>query len=142
MIAKRRKTVGLRSRLVLLVESHDDTREMYAESLHFAGFRVATATNGIDGMEKARELQPDIIATDLGLHGEINGFAMCEHLKSVALTNQIPVIAVTGLATPNEIAHARRVGCDAVLVKPCLPDTLLLEIQHLLKLRPKKPSTD
>jgi CheY-like chemotaxis protein len=140
MSAKRRKTVGLKSPLVLIVESHDDTREMYATSLNFEGFRVAVAANGVDGMEQARQLQPDIITTGLALLGDIDGFQLCESLKSVDLTRRIPVIAVTSLNMPESVAHARTVGCALVLIKPCLPETLVSEIQRLLK-RPSDESS-
>lgn len=72
MIASRH-TVGSASQLVLIVEDDDHTREMYAEWLIFSGFRVAEAKNGPEAIEKARELRPDVITTDIGLQGGMDG---------------------------------------------------------------------
>ena len=55
------------SALVLVVEDYQDAREMYAAYLQFSGYRVAEATNGLEAIEKALELMPDIILMDLAL---------------------------------------------------------------------------
>ena len=128
-----RHTVSASSQLVLIVEDDVHTREMYAEWLIFSGFRVVEATNGPDAIEKARELRPDVVTTDIGLKGGMDGCQLTESLKSYADTNKIPVIAVTAWAMGGHLERARTAGCDAVLIKPCLPKTLLAEIQRLLK---------
>jgi two-component system, cell cycle response regulator DivK len=120
--------------LVLVVENDPDTREMYAEWLIYSGYRVAAATHADDAIEKARTLRPDIITTDVGLQGGTDGCQLCEDLKAYARTKHIPVIAVTAWAMGGHLERARKAGCDSVLVKPCLPQTLLVEIQRLLKL--------
>lgn len=127
--------------LVLVVEDHADTREMYAEWLIHKGFRVAQSSYADDAMKKVRKLRPDIITTDVGLHGGKDGCQLCADLKADADTKDIPVIAVTAWAMGGHIERARKAGCDAVLPKPCSPDLLLNEIQRLLKLpitSPKK----
>jgi len=53
--------------LVLVVEDYQDAREMYAAYLQFSGFRVAEAVNGLEALDKTRELMPDIILMDLAL---------------------------------------------------------------------------
>jgi CheY-like chemotaxis protein len=59
--------------LVLVVEDYQDAREMYAAYLSFSGYRVAEATNGIEAIEQAIELRPDIILMDLALPGWTGG---------------------------------------------------------------------
>ena len=126
------------SQLVLIVEDDEQTREMYAEWLIFSGFRVAEAKNGPEAFEKARTLKPDVITTDIGLTGGMDGCQLTESLRSYTDTNKIPVIAVTAWAMGGDVERARTAGCDAVLIKPCLPETLLGEIQRLLKLHPPR----
>ena len=123
---------------MLIVEGDSDTREMYAEWLIFSGFRVAEARDAIEAIEKARDLRPDVIATDISLEGDMDGCQLAESLKSYPHTNKIPVIAVTGWAMGGHVERAHKAGCDAVLVKPCLPETLLAEIHRLLKAHPPK----
>ena len=135
MIATR-KSVSPSSQLVLIVENDDCTREMYAEWLTFSGFRIAEATNGNDAFWMARALRPDVITTDLGLKGGLDGCQLTECLKSYGQTKKIPVIAVTAWAMGGQVERARKAGCDEVLVKPCLPETLLETIQTLLKAHP------
>jgi two-component system, cell cycle response regulator DivK len=116
----------------LLVEDHVETREMYAEWLMFSGFRVAEAATVEEAIEKTLSLRPHVITTDLGLPGS-DGRELCQRLKADERTREIPVIAVTAWAIGNQVERARSAGCDSVLLKPCLPEDLLKEIQRLLK---------
>jgi two-component system cell cycle response regulator/two-component system cell cycle response regulator DivK len=118
--------------VVLIVEDHEHTREMYAESLVFNGVRVIESMTADDAFAKAHEQCPDIISMDLGLPGGKDGVQLCEQLKSDARTRNIPVIAVTAWAMGGHTERARRAGCDSVLTKPLLPEELLREIQRLL----------
>lgn len=109
------------SPLVLVVEDYQDAREMYAEYLRFAGFRVAEARNGIEALEKASSLSPDIILMDLALP-RMDGWEATRRLKADDRTRAIPVVALTGHALAGHAEGARQAGCDAFVTKPCLPD--------------------
>lgn len=117
--------------LVLVVEDYQDAREMYAAYLQFSGFEVAEATNGIEAIEKAQRLMPDIILMDLALP-RMDGWEATRRLKSDERTSKIPVVALTGHALAGHAEGARQAGCDAFVTKPCLPDALVAEIQRLL----------
>lgn len=118
--------------LALLVEDDSDTRQMYAEWLGHSGFRVAEASTASEAIEIAQRLHPHVIATDIGLLGDVDGCVLCERLRSDFRTRSIPIIAVTAWAFGGHVERARRAGCDSVLIKPCLPKELLAEIQRLL----------
>jgi two-component system, cell cycle response regulator DivK len=120
--------------LVLVVEDYQDAREMYAAYLQFSGYRVAEAANGLEALEKARELLPDIILMDLALP-KMDGWEATRRLKADALTRHIPVVALTGHALAGHAEGARQAGCDAFVTKPCLPDALVAEIQRMLEAR-------
>ena len=115
------------------------TREMYVKWLAFSGFRVEEATAAEDAIEKARRLRPDLITTEIQLEGSEKGLRLCAELKKSAHTKSIPIIAVTGWEMGECVEKARKAGCDLVLVKPCLPETLLAEIQRLLQLPATRP---
>jgi two-component system cell cycle response regulator DivK len=105
--------------LVLLVEDDRDGRILFAEWLHGAGFRVEQAHNGLQALERAFDLLPDAILTDLNIPG-IDGYELTRRLKADARTSSIPVMAVTGYAPfTQDPARAERAGCDVVLSKPC-----------------------
>ena len=66
--------------LVLVVDDVDHGREIFAEYLEFRGFRVATAADGLEALDKAFELLPDVILMDLSLPG-IDGWEATRRLK-------------------------------------------------------------
>ena len=128
------------SSLVLLVENHIDTREMYAEWLMFSGFRVEGAATVDEAMEKVHRLRPDIVTIDIGLGAGGDGCDLCARLKAADHTKAIIVIVVTGWVFGGHIERARQAGCDSVLTKPCLPDELGAEICRLLNVSKPKLS--
>ena len=108
--------------LVLLVEDDRDWRILFAEWLAESGFRVEQAHNGLQALERAFDLIPDAIVTDLNIPG-IDGYELTRRLKNDHRTRDIPILAVTGYAPfTQDPARADRAGCDAVLPKPCLPE--------------------
>jgi two-component system cell cycle response regulator DivK len=117
--------------LVLVVEDYQDAREMYAAYLQFSGYGVAEAANGVEAVEKAQELLPDIVLMDLALP-RMDGWEATRRLKADPRTRHIPVVALTGHALAGHAEGAREAGCDAFVTKPCLPDALVAEIQRLL----------
>jgi two-component system cell cycle response regulator DivK len=117
--------------LVLVVEDYEDAREMYAAYLKFSGYRVAEAANGIEALERTRELMPDIILMDLALP-KMDGWEATRRLKADERTRHIPIVALTGHALAGFAEGARQAGCDAFVTKPCLPDALVSEIQRML----------
>jgi two-component system, cell cycle response regulator DivK len=117
--------------LVLVVDDYQDAREMYAEYLAYSGFRVAEASNGLEALEKAFELRPDVILMDLSLPG-MDGWAATRRLKTDERTRQIPVVALTGHALAGASESARQAGCDAFVTKPCLPDELVVQVRRML----------
>jgi CheY-like chemotaxis protein len=117
--------------LVLVVDDVDHGREIFAEYLEFRGFRVATAADGLEALEKAFELRPDVILMDLSLPG-IDGWEATRRLKQDPRTKDIPVIALTAHALASAHEKAREVGCSAVVTKPCLPKELELEVRRQL----------
>jgi two-component system cell cycle response regulator DivK len=117
--------------LILVVDDYQDAREMYAEYLQFSGFRVAEARNGNEAVERAFELQPDLILMDLSLPG-MDGWEATRQLKSDERTRRIPVVALTGHALAGASEGAKKAGCDSFVTKPCLPDDLVVEVRRML----------
>lgn len=118
--------------LVLIVEDDLSTRVMYREYLGGCGFGTAEAHNGFQALDKARELRPDAVLTDLAVPG-MDGFEFCRALQTSADTRDIPILAITGhpeyLADANRIRHA---GISRVLTKPCDPEEVARELRWLL----------
>jgi CheY-like chemotaxis protein len=118
--------------LVLIVEDDHSTRLMYRDFLSGSGFRTADAHNGFQALEKARELHPDLVITDLAVPG-MDGFEFCRALQQSSATRDIPILAITGhaeyLEDPERFRHA---GISHVLVKPCELNEVVRELRRLL----------
>jgi len=116
---------------VLIVDDYADALDIWAIYLRSMGYRVSTAVDGLMAVAKAQELIPDLIVLDLELPG-LTGFEAAKRLRAIPETAAIPLIAATGYSHERQLAMARQSGFDAVVVKPCDPDMLVLEIERLL----------
>jgi len=128
----RRRPRNIPSRpLVLIVEDHDDTRELYIQSLVSLGFEAIGAADCQQACLRAWESHPDIVVTELVLPGG-DGWQLIQDLKREARTRDIPVVLLTGYAAPSLRERAQREGCAAFFAKPCLLDELAAELRHVL----------
>jgi two-component system cell cycle response regulator DivK len=120
-------------RVVLLVEDDRDGRRMYAAWLEQAGYQVVEAHNGLQALERAIDVVPDIVVTDLNIPG-IDGYELTRRLKGDPRTDGIPILAVTGYVPfTRDPGRADRAGCDAILSKPCSPEDLEHTIRSLIE---------
>ena len=120
-------------KVVLVIEDDLPSRRLYASELLRAGFDVVEAHNGLQAVEKATDVMPDAIVTDLGLPG-IDGFELCRRIHRDPRLNRIPYIAITGrYFSEADIARAHREGCHAVLIKPFVGDDLIAEVRRVLE---------
>jgi CheY-like chemotaxis protein len=118
--------------VVLLVEDDRAGRMLYADWLADAGFRVEQAHNGLQALERAFDILPDGILTDLNIPG-IDGYELTKRLKSDPRTNAIPIVAITGYAPfTQDPGRADRAGCDAILPKPCEPEDVTSILKALI----------
>ena len=123
--------------LVLVVDDVAHGREIFAEYLEFRGFRVATAADGLEALDKAFELLPDIILMDLSLP-QLDGWEATKRLKGDDRTRTIPIIALTAHALASAHDKAKAAGCDSVVTKPCVPRDLEAEVRRQLAARSER----
>ncbi|MBS1529507.1 MAG: response regulator [Bacteroidetes bacterium] len=105
------------TKTVLIIDDNDDIRENTAELLELEGFRVFTASGGMDGIRLARENKPDAIVCDVVMP-DINGYEVFEVLQNNEDTKDIRFIFVTALSQKTEIDKAYEIGATCYLVKP------------------------
>lgn len=118
--------------LVLIVDDYADAREMYVEYLGTSGFRTAEAGDGLEAVELARKLKPAVVLMDLSLPS-IDGVEATKRIKSDPELKDVHVIALTGHSEREHTQKAKEAGAESFIVKPCLPDDLVTEINKLLK---------
>jgi signal transduction histidine kinase/ligand-binding sensor domain-containing protein/DNA-binding response OmpR family regulator len=118
---------------VLVVEDNPELRAFIR--MHLEGrFRVVEAADGLQGLELARRLLPDLVLSDVMMPG-LDGYALCRALKEDAETDFIPVILLTARAATEDRLAGLRQEADAYLTKPFQVEELTTRIDNLIALR-------
>jgi len=117
---------------ILIVDSDPDTRDLYRQCFELAGCSVVESSDGRDALAKALSGEPSLVVTEIRVPF-IDGLALCELLRRDPATKQVPIVIVTSDTRASQLAQARCVGADAVLIKPALPDEMLDASMKLLK---------
>jgi two-component system cell cycle response regulator DivK len=117
--------------LILVVDDVEDGRVVVGEFLELRGFELATAADGVEAVEKALALRPDLILMDVWLP-KIDGLEATRRIKADPRTAGVPVLAVTAHALASARAEAEAAGCDGVITKPFFPRDLEREVRRHL----------
>lgn len=115
---------------ILLIESHDDTRDLSAACLRHDGFTVVEAATTDEGVPHVASV--DAIITGIGVGGSMDGLELIRRVRQHDATARTPIIVVTAYAFDAYREQARAAGCDVFLTKPCPPDALRGELRRLL----------
>ncbi|MCY1718888.1 ATP-binding protein [Prolixibacteraceae bacterium Z1-6] len=121
--------------LLLIVEDNNDVIE-YLQVILDKHYNIELASNGKAGFEKAREIIPDIILSDV-MMPLIDGFEMLKQLKADIRTDHIPVVILTARGDFDSKLTGLEIGADHYLIKPFNEKELLLKLNNLLELRKK-----
>jgi CheY-like chemotaxis protein len=100
---------------VLIVDDHDDTRNLLVELLELGGLSVLSAASGEQALAIVREVRPCLMVLDLGLP-DIDGIELVLRLRAEPHTASVPIYALSGFANLRTAALAA--GLDGFLVKP------------------------
>jgi len=111
------------SRRVLVVDDNKDSAEALALLLRLAGHLVETAHDGEAALEIAERFQPDAVLLDLGMP-RLNGYEVCEQIRSRSWGQSILVVAQTGWGQEQDRARTLEAGFDAHLTKPIDPEVV------------------
>jgi twitching motility two-component system response regulator PilH len=115
---------------ILVVDDSPTERYFTVDILTRAGYHVTTATNGEEGIAKARSERPDLILMDVVMPG-LNGYQATRTLTRDDSTRDIPIIVCTSKGQETDKIWGMRQGAVDYLVKPLNPDELLQRIAAL-----------
>jgi PAS domain S-box-containing protein len=110
---------------VLVIEDNKDAGDTLSEAFGLSGHRVVVAYDGETGLAKARTFLPDVVVCDIGLPGQLDGYAVARALRRDARTASALLVALTGYAQPEDQRRALDAGFDVHLAKP--PDLAVLD---------------
>ena len=119
--------------LLLIVEDNDDIRQYIADTFG-DDYRIIQASNGEEGLQRACELMPDIIVSDI-MMPKMNGIQLTRQLKDDIRTCHIPIILLTAKDADEDKEEGYDSGADSYLTKPFTAKLLSSRIQNLLTAR-------
>jgi len=125
---------------VLLADDHRDIREVLSRLLQLLGYEVAVATNGMEAVAMALAEHPDIILMDI-LMPKMDGLQAVSQIRGNPAIRQIPVLAVTGWATPGSRKELLASGFNDCITKPFTYTALQSAIGKLLEAENQKSKT-
>jgi len=119
--------------IVLVVEDCVDMRQYIKNALE-PGYRVEEASDGREGIEKAKEIIPDLVVSDIMMPG-VDGYELCRELKTHRETSHVPIILLTARAAEEDILQGLDIGADDYITKPFSTNILCARIKNLVNLR-------
>ncbi len=119
--------------VILIIEDNVDLRNYISRNLE-KNYRILTAINGKEGLDKALECIPDLIISDV-MMPEMDGIEMSKLLKTDERTNHIPIIMLTAKADRDSKLEGLETGADDYLIKPFDQEELQVRIKNLLEQR-------
>ena len=116
---------------ILVIEDDPIALRLIRYTLEHEGYRVATAPNGLEGIRKAQEEEPDLLILDIMLPG-IDGFEICHRLRAEHQTAHLPILMLSAKAQEIDKATGMKVGADDYLIKPANPSVIVSRVANLL----------
>jgi len=116
---------------ILIVDDEEGIVKVVKMYLEHHDYEVITASEGQEGLEKAKTEKPDLIVLDLMLP-RINGYKVCGLLKKDTRYAKIPIILFTAKTQEKDMKLGQEVGADAYIIKPFEPEILLSKIKEFI----------
>ena len=117
---------------ILVVDDSKTIRNLVAFVLKAEGFKVSTAEDGLDAMEKLYNLDPvDLIVSDVNMP-RMDGFTFIKNIRMQDAYNDIPIIVLSTEGQEKDIQTGLNIGANLYMVKPAQPEKMVRNIKMLL----------
>ncbi len=116
---------------ILVAEDERDIRELISFTLRFAGFEIETAANGVQAVEKAAQVKPDLILLDVRMP-KMTGYEVCRVLRTMPEMRKIPIVFLSAKGQESEINEGLDTGATEYILKPFAPDELIQQVKRIL----------
>lgn len=116
---------------VLVIEDDASASELVAYALEQNGYEVITATDGLEGLNKAQGEHPALIILDVMLPG-VDGYEVCRRLRATSATAIVPILMISAKARQEDKDVGLKKGADDYLTKPVKPSEMVAKVETLL----------
>lgn len=117
---------------ILVVDDNRAVLTAMKQALEEAGFKVLTADDGDRAVGMIVKQKPDLIISDIQMHN-LDGFFLCQIVRSRPETRSIPFIFLTALDAPPKRAHGFKIGADDFIPKPFDKDEVVMRVKNVLR---------
>jgi len=117
---------------VLVVDDEEYIQPILNFSFGAEGYDVVTASDGEEGVSKAKDEKPDVIVMDI-MMPKMDGYEACKQIKTDPQTKDIPVILLTAKGRDADRKLGSEVGADDYVVKPFSPGRLIERVEGIMK---------
>ena len=115
---------------ILAIDDSSTMRRLVQSTLSMSGYKVEVAEDGIDGLEKLEQVNPDLVITDINMP-RLDGFGVIEGVRAHPTYNRIPILTLTTESAAELKQRARNAGASGWIVKPFDKDKLLMAIKRV-----------
>lgn len=116
---------------ILIIEDNEQNMYLLTFILEKHGYEVCPAMDGLEGLEMAKRIKPDLILLDIQLP-VMDGYTVARKIRANKDLANTPVVAVTSYAMSGDREQVMEAGCDGYIEKPINPDTIIDEIEKIL----------
>ena len=118
---------------ILVAEDEKDIRDLIVYTLRdVAGHDVFEAVNGVDAVEMAPAVVPDLILLDVRMP-KMNGYEACAQIKGLVRTHDVPIVFLSAKGQESEIKTGLEIGAEAYILKPFAPDELIDQVRAIME---------
>jgi len=118
---------------ILIIDDDQDLARIVQLSLDREGYQTVMATSGLEGLQEAYRVQPDLVILDIMMPGML-GWEVCRRLKE---TSNVPIFILSAKGTETDVVKGFQLGADDYLTKPFSVAELIARVQALLRARPQ-----
>jgi DNA-binding response OmpR family regulator len=117
---------------ILVAEDERDIRELINFTLVYAGHQVTQAANGVEALDLASKVKPDLIMMDVRMP-KMTGYEACRQIKQIEELKNVPVIFLSAKGQDEEVQTGLDAGAVDYILKPFAPEDLARRVLEILK---------
>ena len=118
-------------KVILVADDSPTIRKFVTFSLAAKGFKIVSATDGMEALEKLPSINVDLIITDLNMPN-VDGFELIRTVRENNIYDDIPIIVLSSLGSEKDIERGLSLGANSYLVKPFDPKKINYEVSKYL----------